>query len=104
MGFLQHVCAGSNSRRAFVVILALAALMLLRPFNVFWFKFGSAIYKIVTPVAMAFLFFVAVTPAALVMRALGKVPLSLDFEPGKKTYWIERRPPGPAPETMKNQF
>jgi len=41
---------------------------------------------------------------SLVMRLLGKRPLKLEFNPGAETYWIERTPPGPAPETMKNQF
>jgi hypothetical protein len=38
------------------------------------------------------------------MRALGKRPLSIALDPGAESYWIERKPPGPAPETMKQQF
>ena len=53
---------------------------------------------------MGLIFFVAVTPTALIMRLVGKDPLHRRFEPEARTYWIERRPPGPEPETMKNQF
>ena len=53
---------------------------------------------------LGLLFFATVTPMGLAMRALGKDPLRLRFEPELKSYWIERQPPGPAPETMKNQF
>jgi hypothetical protein len=38
------------------------------------------------------------------MRALGKRPLGLAFDKDAKSYWITREPPGPAPETMTNQF
>jgi hypothetical protein len=38
------------------------------------------------------------------MRALGKDPLRLRRDPEAKTYWIDREPPGPAPETMTEQF
>jgi hypothetical protein len=30
--------------------------------------------------------------------------LRLRFDPSAESYWIERVPPGPAPETIKNQF
>ncbi len=76
----------------------------LRPLNIAWFKFGLLLHKIVNPLVMALLFFTAVTPVALIMRALGKDPLHRQFDKSAKTYWIERDPPGPAPETMKNQF
>jgi hypothetical protein len=35
---------------------------------------------------------------------LGKDLLRLKREPGADSYWIVRQPPGPAPETMKDQF
>ena len=53
---------------------------------------------------MGLLFYLVVTPTGLVMRMLGKDLLRLRFDPQAKSYWIERRPPGPAPETMKDQF
>jgi hypothetical protein len=53
---------------------------------------------------MAFVFYGTVAPIGLVLRLLGKDPLRLRFDPDVRTYWIERQPPGPAPETMTNQF
>jgi hypothetical protein len=38
------------------------------------------------------------------MRAIGKDLLRLKQEPEAESYWIVRAPPGPAPETMKDQF
>jgi hypothetical protein len=38
------------------------------------------------------------------MRMLGKDPLRLRRDPDAASYWIHRTPPGPTPESMKNQF
>jgi len=45
-----------------------------------------------------------VLPTGLVMRAMGKDLLRLKREPDAASYWIVRAPPGPAPESMKDQF
>jgi hypothetical protein len=76
----------------------------LRPLNRVWFKFGLLLHKIISPIIMGLLFYVTVTPIAVIMRLMGKDPLRLQFDPQATTYWIDRDPPGPAPETMKNQF
>lgn len=85
-------------------IVALAAPRLLRPLNLLWFRFGMLLHHVVTPVVMGLLFFVALTPVGLLMRATGKDPMRLRREANATSYWIVRQPPGPAPETMKHQF
>ncbi len=87
-----------------VLVLALAAPSLLRPFNLLWFKFGLLLHHIVSPLVMGLMFFVVITPIAWLMRALGKRPLHLQFEPAAQSYWIPRTPPGPPPDSMKQQF
>jgi hypothetical protein len=89
-----------------VVLAALALLWTttLAPLNKLWTKLGVLLYRIVSPVVMALLFYVTVTPIALLMRLLGKDPLRLRPDPGAASYWIDRTPPGPAPESMKKQF
>jgi len=87
---------------AFLAIAALAP-ALLKPLNRVWFALGLLLHKVVSPLVMGLMFFAAVTPTALIMRMLGKDPLRLRFDKQAKTYWIERQP-GPAPETMRNQF
>ncbi len=76
----------------------------LGPLNRLWLKFGLLLYKVVNPIVLGLLFFVTITPIALLARALGKDFLRLKLERGAKSYWIERTPPGPKPESMKNQF
>jgi hypothetical protein len=100
---------GANPR---LWALALAALLLaaaalapgaLTPLNRIWFRFGMLLHRIASPLVMALLFFLTVTPTALILRLAGKDPLRLKFDPALKSYWIEREP-GPAPETMRRQF
>jgi hypothetical protein len=76
----------------------------LRPLNKYWTKLGLLIGRIVSPIITAILFYAVVTPTALLFRILGKDPLHLARDSEARSYWIERQPPGPAPETMRNQF
>ena len=76
----------------------------LRPLNWAWFKFGVLLHAVINPIVMGLVFYGAVLPTNLVMRAMGKDPLGLKIEPDRDSYWILRQPPGPAPETMKDQF
>jgi hypothetical protein len=87
-----------------LVIAACFAPTLLRPLNRLWFQFGLLLHAVINPLVMGLVFFGAVLPTGLVMRALGKDPLHLKIEGNSESYWVKRRPPGPAPETMKDQF
>lgn len=89
---------------AVFLVAAFIAQPLLKPLNLLWFKFGMLLYKVVNPVVMAFLYYTTVVPTGLIMRMVGKDPLNRQFDPKAKSYWIERDPPGPAPESMKDQF
>ena len=55
---------------------------------------------IISPIIMAIVFFLIVTPIGLIMRVLRKDLLNLKFNT-KKSYWIEKK--GPKSK-MKNQF
>ena len=89
---------------ALFLFAALLSPALLTPINKAWQKFGLALHAIVNPLVMGILFYLTVTPTGLIMRAFGKVPLHLKFNPGADSYWIERNPPGPEPESMNRQF
>lgn len=77
---------------------------MLSPLNRAWSKFGLLLHKVVNPIVMGVVFYGAVLPTGLVMRARGKDLLQLKRQPNVDSYWIVRQPPGPAPDTMKNQF
>lgn len=83
---------------------ALVSPAVLKPLNRLWFLIGLALHKVVNPLILGLLFYVVLTPMALVMRLAGKDPLRLKFDRGATSYWIERQPAGPAPESMRHQF
>lgn len=87
---------------AVFLVLAFARPAVLRPLNLLWFRFGLLLGRIVSPIVMALIFYVAVVPTGLIMKLLGKDILRLRFDPDAGTYWIAREN---GPETsMKNQF
>ena len=76
----------------------------LHPLNRVWTMLGILLGLVVSPLITALLFFLVVTPIGFLFRLLKKDPLRLASSPGATSYWIAREPPGPAPETMRNQF
>lgn len=76
----------------------------LRPFNRAWLWIGRLMHKVVSPVAMGVIFFLCVTPIALIMRLRGSDVLSLKRRPDLESYWIRRGPSTPPTESMKQQF
>ena len=88
-------------------LFALVALVrpgLLAPLNLLWTKLGVLLAAVVSPVVLGLVFYLCVTPIGWLMRLMGKDPLRLRLEPEAETYWIRREPPGPAPDSLKNQF
>src|SRR5215813_6648491 len=91
------------------IVVAFAAIVLmcpavLHPLNLVWAKLSLLLARVVNPIVIGLLFFLVITPVALIIRLLGKDPLRLRFDPSAISYWLPRQPPGPAPETMSNQF
>ncbi len=87
-----------------LLVVALVRPVWLAPANRLWTKFGLLLHHVTNPLIMGLVFFVVVTPMALGMRFLGKDPLCRKIDKSAKSYWIDREPPGPKPETMINQF
>lgn len=103
--------APHNAIRWWALGLALAFLGLallwtapLRPINRLWLKLGLMLFHVLSPLALGLLFYLTITPIGILMRACGKDPLRLRRDDGASSYWIAREPPGPPPESMKNQF
>ena len=87
-----------------VLILSLLRPSVLHVPNLLWTRLGLLLSKITNPIITAILYFLVFVPIGLLMRLRGKDMLRLRFDNKAVTYWIERRPPGPPPKTMANQF
>jgi hypothetical protein len=111
--FVTSVLGYWHDRAAWPALLAAAGIFAglavlaprwLAPLNRLWTKLGLLLHRIVSPVIMAFLFFGVITPIGIAMRLAGRDLLRMRFDRTATSYWLERRPPGPAPETMRNQY
>ncbi len=77
---------------------------ILSPLNKIWFRFGLLLHHIVNPVILGLIFFVIITPLGLVTKLFGGKLLSLGYDKSVPSYWNRRDPPGPPPESVRNQF
>jgi hypothetical protein len=107
---LWPLAAGGSGRPWALIFSALVLLCAafvpgwLRPLNRLWFRFGTMLAGVVTPVVMGILFFLIVTPLALLQRLFGKDALRLKRDASVSSYWVVRTPPGPGPGSMRDQF
>ena len=69
--------------------------------NKLWFKLGSFLGAIVSPVIMGLIFFLTVAPTGMIMRLLGKDILKQNIDKRIDSYWIKKIK---TVSSMKNQF
>jgi len=103
--WVSHSAWAAPLLGAAIVFAALTAFFpeSLTPFNRFWFQLGEIMGKIVSPVVLGIIFFFLVTPVAAIARLAGRDPLNMKKR-SVTSYWIERHPNGPQPDSYKNQF
>lgn len=86
-----------------LLLLTIFSPNLLSPVAGAWMALGHLLGCIVSPIALGFIFFLLITPVAMIGRLTGRDPLRLKPS-SSASYWIKREPPGPAPDSFKNQF
>jgi len=101
LGWVEWVLGGVGLP---LVLLGLAAPAILAPLNRAWTKLGLLLFKVVNPIVLGLIFLVTIVPIGLLLRAFGKDPLRLKFDANAESYWIPRDPPGPAADSMPQQF
>ncbi|MEM8949643.1 MAG: SxtJ family membrane protein [Pseudomonadota bacterium] len=100
-GWFEYILGGIGIA---LLVMGLVLPSVLAPLNRAWMKLGLLLFTIVNPIVLGLIFLVTIIPIGLALRLFGKDPLRLRFEPDAKSYWIERDPPGPEPESMPQQF
>lgn len=73
-----------------MLLLSLISPDIARPVHDFWTPVGKAILLGFTKVGLTLVYFLAVLPIGLILRATGKDPLDRKLEPEATTYWKER--------------
>jgi len=89
---------------ALFLVVALVRPSILGPLNRAWAKFGLLLGQVFNPLLLGVVFFLVVTPIAVVLRLWGKDSLHLKSKPDLKSYWIDRSPAGPKFGSMTKQF
>lgn len=72
------------------LVLGLINSKLLTPLNKLWFKLGLLLGAIMAPIIMGFIFFLVVTPIAIIMRLIHMDILRKKYNKEDKSYWIKR--------------
>lgn len=85
-------------------VAAVLAPRVLGPLNRLWMRFGLLMSKVMNPIILGIMFYGVMLPIGLLLRWKGKDLLRLKLDPAASSYWIEREPPGPPPDTMRNQY
>ena len=86
-----------------LLLITLFAQRTLTPFNKAWYQLGLLLGRVISPLVLGVLFFVVITPVAFFMRLIGRDALRIKKQ-AVLSYWIKRDPPGPKPESFKDQF
>ncbi len=96
-----------NEIRYWSVILSIIFLILgiinskvLTPLNKVWFKIGIILGNIISPIVLSLIFYLIVTPTAIILKLFGKDVLNLKNK-NSKSYWIEK---DSKKNSMKDQF
>ncbi len=92
---------------AVAAILFLVAMLYppaLLPFNIAWYKLGRLLHWVTNPIFMALIFYGLITPAAFILRIIGKDLLSLRTNPAAPSYWVPRGAEDNRDERMTQQF
>ena len=82
------------------IVLTILKPYLLTPLNKAWAKFGIFLGNFISPIVMAIIFFVIVTPTGFLMRIISKDFLNLKKN-DDKSYWIKS---SEVKSKMKDQF
>lgn len=77
---------------------------LLTPLNFYWHQLGLFLHKIVSPVLLAIVFYIVITPFGFLLRSLNKNFFKLRPDSNIKSYWIDRDLISDKQNSMKNQF
>ena len=79
-----------------------APTMLTKP-NLYWMKFSLLLARVVSPIVLGVLFFVLISPLAIVLRIFGRDQLLLKRQESS-SLWKIRNSKGYSLESFKNQY
>lgn len=79
-----------------------APIMLTKP-NLYWMKFSLLLARVVSPIVLGVLFYLLISPLAIVLRIFGRDQLLLKRQESS-SFWKIRNSKGYSLESFKNQY
>jgi hypothetical protein len=86
------------------LFLAVLAPRALKPIQRGWMTLAIVLGWFMTRLLLVIVFYVGITPIAMIARLTGKRFLKLDFDPAAETYWEKREPDTRGKERYESQF
>lgn len=99
----ESFATGFGAAAIITVLLTLFNPKLLSPFNKAWMLLGDLLGRVISPLVLGVIFFLIITPTALIGRILGRDELKLKRK-SQSSYWIDRKSPSPKGDSFNNQF
>ena len=88
---------------SYFFIITLFKLKQLSVLNIYWFKFGHLLGKIVSPIVLGIIYFLIITPVAIIIRIIGRDELSLKNN-NRLTHWKKRANQDYKRKNFEDQF
>ena len=84
-------------------IIAFTFPVILKPLNIMWMFIGFVLSLIVSPIVLGIIYFLMFTPYAMFMKIFGRDYLRIKNR-NFSSFWRNREPAGPGPDSFKEQF
>ena len=97
--YLTH----TSSLTALAILISLTIPKLFAPLNFIWFKLGLLLSRIVNPVVLGIMYFILISPLAIILRLFGRDELRLYNKQGSSK-WIIRDQQEIDPKSFRNQY
>jgi hypothetical protein len=88
---------------SYFFVITLFKLKQLSVLNIFWFKFGQVLGRIVSPIVLGIIYFLIITPVAIIIRIIGRDELSLKNN-NRLTHWKKRENQDYKRKNFEDQF
>jgi hypothetical protein len=85
------------------LIATILKMQLLAQLNTIWHKLGDLLGKITSPIILGIIFYILITPTAIITRLFGRDQLRLK-KSGNSSYWQNRKTDTSISISFKNQF
>ncbi|MEP3196750.1 MAG: SxtJ family membrane protein [Lentilitoribacter sp.] len=71
------------------LVISLVKAQLLHPMNKAWMALGLALGLIVSPIVVCTIYFVLITPVALITKMFGRDELRIKMDRNKSSHWVD---------------